>query len=45
MLFSALVLISVEREHDSLEEGIYFCQTDKATECCYVAWLPLEEEE
>ena len=31
MLFSAFVLVSIEREHDSLEEGVYFGETDEAT--------------
>ncbi|CAL1716741.1 unnamed protein product [Somion occarium] len=45
MFFSALVLVSVKREHDGLQKGIDFGQTDKAAEGCNVSWLGLEEEE
>lgn len=39
MLFTALILISVEGEHDRLEERVNLCQADQPTECCDVTWL------
>lgn len=45
MLFSTFVLVSVEGEHDRLEEGVNFGQADETTERSDVARLGLEEEE
>lgn len=44
MLFSTFVLVSVECEHDRLEEGVNFGQADETTERSDVARLGLEEE-
>lgn len=45
MLFTRLVLVSVEGEHDGLEKSIDLCKRDEATEGGDMAWLCLEEEE
>ena len=45
MLFSTFVLISVEREHDRLQERVDLGEGDKTAEGGDVAGLRLEEEE
>lgn len=45
MFFTRFVLVSVEGEHDSLEEGVNLGEGDEATEGGDMAWLCLEEEE
>jgi hypothetical protein len=45
MLLPALVLVTVEREHDRLEQGVDLRQRDQAAEGGNVARLGLEEEE
>ena len=45
MLFAALILVSVESEHDSLEECVDLGKADQAAEGCNVPWLGLKEEE
>lgn len=44
MLLAALVLVSVQREHDGLEKGVDFGQADESTEVGDVPGLGLEEE-
>ena len=44
MLFSALVLIAVYREHDRLQELVDLRHRDKPTKVCNVSWLALEQE-
>jgi hypothetical protein len=45
VLFSRFVLISVEGEHDSLEEGIDFAEGDQSTQSCDMSRFGLKEEE
>jgi hypothetical protein len=45
VLFSALVLVTVEREHDCLEKCVYFGQTDETAKGGDVAGFGLEEKE
>ena len=45
MLFSTLVLVSIQCEHDGLKKGIDFGQADEATEGGDVSGFGLEEEE
>ena len=45
MLFTRLILVSVEGEHDGLEKSVDLCEGDEATEGGDMAWLSLEEEE
>ena len=45
MLFSTFILITVERKHNRLQECIYFCQTDKATQSCDMPRLALKQKE
>lgn len=45
MLFPRFVLVSVESEHDGLEEGVDFAERDESAEGGDVAWFGLEEEE
>ena len=45
MLFTRLVLVSVEGEHDGLEQGVDLCEGDEATEGGDMSWLCLEKEE
>jgi len=45
VLFSTFVLVTVEGEHDRLEEGVNFGQANETTERGDVARLGLEEEE
>jgi hypothetical protein len=44
MLFSALVLVSIDCEHDSLEEGINLCHCDETAEVCNMSRFRLQEE-
>ena len=44
MLLAALVLVSVQREHDGLEKGVDFGQADESAEVGDMAGLGLEEE-
>lgn len=44
MFLSALVLVSIEGEHDGLKEGINFGERDEATEGGDVSRFGLEEE-
>lgn len=45
VLFTALVLVSVDCEHDCLEEGVDLGHGDEAAEVGNVSGLGLEEEE
>lgn len=45
MLFSAFILVSVEREHDSLEKGINFRKGDETAKSSDVSGFGLEKEE
>jgi hypothetical protein len=44
MLFSALILVSVYGEHDSLQKRIYLGHGDEPAEVGNVAWFGLEEK-
>lgn len=44
MLFTALVLVSVDCEHDGLEEGVDLGHGDKSTQVRNVPGLGLQEE-
>lgn len=41
MLFSTLVLITVERKHDRLQQSVDFRQTNQTTQDGNVSWLAL----
>jgi hypothetical protein len=45
MLFSALILVPIDREHDGLEERVDLGHCDETAEVCNVARLGLEEEQ
>lgn len=45
MLFATLVLVSVDGEHDGLEEGINFGHGDQSAEVGDMAGFGLQEEE
>lgn len=45
MLFSALVLVSVNREHDSLEKRVDFGHGDQSAEVRDMSWLGLQEKQ
>lgn len=45
MLFSALVLVTVEREHNRLQERVDLSQADEATQGRDMPRLRLEQEE
>ena len=45
MLFSRFVLVTVEGEHDGLEEGVDFAERDEATQGSNVPGLGLEQKE
>ena len=45
MLFAAFVLVTIDREHDGLQERIDLCHSDKPTKVRDVARLGLQEEE
>jgi hypothetical protein len=45
MLFSALVLVSVNGEHDSLQELVDLGHGDQATQMSNVPWLTLQKKE
>jgi hypothetical protein len=44
MLFSTLILIPVQGEHDSLEEGVDFSQADKTAKGGYMTRFPLKKK-
>lgn len=45
MLFSALILIAVNRKHDCLKQGINLSHGDQTTKMCDVPRLGLKEEQ
>lgn len=45
MLFTALILISVDCEHDGLKQRVNLSHSDQAAEMCNVPWFGLEQEE
>jgi hypothetical protein len=45
MLFTALILVSVDCEHDGLEQGVNLSHGDQAAEVRNVPWFGLEQEE
>lgn len=44
VLLAAFVLISINCEHDSLQQGIYLGHGNKATEVGDMPWFGLEKE-
>ena len=45
MLFTALILVSVDCEHDGLQQLVNLCQRDQATKMSDVSRLGLEQEQ
>lgn len=45
MLFSTLILVSVDCEHDRLQQGVDLSHGDESTKMGNMPWLGLEQEQ